>query len=167
MNEFFCFNIDSLGIVRMVESGGKLFRMTENRYLYEVGASEKQIFLGPRGGTLLSSTVMSLLSWLDAAADVALERTIRTLQADMVRYGLRCSTDDIIEPRFTVKETAPGEYELSIGLDGATIFGVHKASEEFCKMIGRCIIDYAIALGIDIRVNWEFKHLTDFEDNDK
>ena len=166
MNEFFCFNIDSLGIVRVVESGGKLFRMTENRYLMEVDATGKYIFLGPRGGTLLSSTVMSLLSWLAAAADEHLPVIIRTLQVDMVRYGLRCSADDIIEPRFTVKETAPGEYGLRVGLDG-TIFVVRKASEEFCKIIGRCIIDYAIALGIDIRVNWKFEHLTDFEDNDK
>lgn len=159
MNCFICFDTTSLRAVRMVESAGTLFVMTENQPVVKVENPGLYVYIGQDGGTILSSTVMGLLTYLEYVDDVPAH--VGRLKDGLVSYGLRCGVDDIIEPQFVMTEKEADLYTLEIiGYGGRCLF-VCDGCEAYCKQIASFVIDYAIALGIDIRVHWKFVHLGD------
>ena len=168
MKEFIAIN-DKLGLPqRLVMSPrGYFYNMTEYERVEEVN-SEDYVYLGEPGAKLRPDTIMWALVMLASVPHPCYDAEYGEFERRMKQYGLRCdSNNDMCQITIELTEEKPDNWSMMVHDDllDKVYDEVPDFDEEGAKAMGRRIIETAIALGVDISVNWKFKRLETTESN--
>ena len=162
MNKFVAFHY-GLGLPVSCEGAfGGFFVMSEGHELQKIEDYADFIYLGEEGAKLHPTTILNMISLIRRPSGPEAVRLIENFTAAMKRYGFRCDPEtDICQLEVFLKEVGYndwtfGIYDETYGRDYIIEDGV---GESYAREVTRAIIESAIALGIDLRTNWNVKRL--------
>lgn len=146
---------------------GNCYNMTENESVGEI-IPENYKFLGEPGAKLRPDTIMWALVMLASVPHPNYDAEYGEFERRLKQFGLRCdSNNDMCQVTIKLTEEKPDNWSMMVHDDLLDIVydEVEDFDEEGAKAMGRRIIETAIALGVDISVNWQFKRLETTESN--